>query len=133
MPSSQTIPLPKKWPKHVKSALIHTLSLATTVFMAAVGQVSQKRVARRTLCILFLLVQILRRGIRSVPFTTLSVVATRARIRLSGEPPSLAPPSPLSNTYGRGREPFCGDVPQLSNLINTSRPNRELPWHSKTP
>ncbi len=43
MPSFQTIPLPKKWPKHVKSAPIQTLSLATTVFMAAYGRVSQKR------------------------------------------------------------------------------------------
>jgi hypothetical protein len=25
MPTSPPIPLPKKWPKHVKSALIHTL------------------------------------------------------------------------------------------------------------
>lgn len=43
MPSLRTIPLPRKWPKHVKSALVHTLSLATTVFMAAFGQVSQER------------------------------------------------------------------------------------------
>jgi len=31
------IPLPKKWPKHVKSAVLHTISLASTVFTAAHG------------------------------------------------------------------------------------------------
>lgn len=31
------IPLPKKWPEHVKSAVLHTISLASTVFTAAHG------------------------------------------------------------------------------------------------
>jgi hypothetical protein len=43
MASIQAIPLPKKWPKHFKSAIIHTVSLATTAFMAAYGCISQKK------------------------------------------------------------------------------------------
>jgi transposase InsO family protein len=43
MPSSKAISLSKNWPKQVKSALIHTISLTTTAFMAAYGRISQKR------------------------------------------------------------------------------------------
>jgi len=38
----KTTPLPKTWPKQVKSAVIHTLSFATTDFMAAYGRRSEK-------------------------------------------------------------------------------------------
>jgi hypothetical protein len=43
MASIQVIPLPKKWPKHVKSALIHTVSLATTAFMSTYGRILQRK------------------------------------------------------------------------------------------
>ena len=42
MPSVKTIPLPKKWPEHIKSAVIHTISLATTAFTVTYGWISQK-------------------------------------------------------------------------------------------
>jgi len=36
------IPLPKKWPEHVKSAVLHTISLASTVFTAAHGWAAKR-------------------------------------------------------------------------------------------
>lgn len=37
------IPLPKRWPQHVKTALIHTISLAATAFIAASGRASNRK------------------------------------------------------------------------------------------
>jgi len=37
------VPLPKTWPQHVKTALIHTISLATTAFIAASGRASNRK------------------------------------------------------------------------------------------
>jgi len=36
------IPLPKKWPEYIKSAVIHTISLASTVFTAAQGWAARR-------------------------------------------------------------------------------------------
>ncbi|MFC2173721.1 hypothetical protein ACFLU6_14010 [Acidobacteriota bacterium] len=36
------IPLPKRWPDHVKSAVLHTISLTSTVFMSAQGWTAKR-------------------------------------------------------------------------------------------
>jgi len=36
------IPLPKKWPEHVKSAVLHTISLASMAYNAAHGWVAKR-------------------------------------------------------------------------------------------
>ena len=43
MAKSTTIPLPETWPKHIKSAVLHTLSLASVVFTSACGKMALKR------------------------------------------------------------------------------------------
>lgn len=35
-------PLPKRWPEHIKSAVLHAISLATTVFTAAHGWAAKR-------------------------------------------------------------------------------------------
>lgn len=43
MSRKHVVPLPKNWPQHVKSAVIHTISLATTAFIATYGGLSRRK------------------------------------------------------------------------------------------
>ena len=40
---AKTIPLPKKWPEHIKSAVIHAIALAATAFTAVSGSAATRR------------------------------------------------------------------------------------------
>jgi hypothetical protein len=42
MTQTTEIPLPKKWPEHVKSAVLHTIALASTVFTATHGWTAKR-------------------------------------------------------------------------------------------